>query len=141
MGKVFVNLVGKWNEGFNEPLWIMTNLPAEQGLDFYLQRMKIEQTFRDLKSLLGMDKLMCQKRHCMEQMIALALIAYAIGLVLGETLRSQLFPVTSRKHKLYSGLFVLLKLNLSIPNHQFPTIHSLALQTLHSILLPVRTFV
>ena len=54
--------------------------------------MKIEQTFRGLKSLLGMDKLMCQKRHWMEQMVALALIAYAIGLVLGETLRAQIFP-------------------------------------------------
>jgi DDE family transposase len=70
LGKVFVNVIGRWKEGFVESLWItpalasgasVTNLPAEQGLDFYLQRMKIEQTFRDLKSLLGMDKLMCQK--------------------------------------------------------------------------------
>jgi len=141
MGKVFVNVIGRWKEGFNEPIWIMTNLPAEQGLDFYLQRMKIEQTFRDLKSLLGMDKLMCQKRHWMEQMVALALIAYAIGLVLGETLRTQLFPETSRKRKLYSGLFVLLKLKLSLPDQQLKSIHAFALQAFHSILLPVRTFV
>lgn len=141
MGKVFVNLIGRWKEGFNEPLWIMTNLPAEQGLDFYLQRMKIEQTFRDLKSLLGMDKLMCQKRHSMEQMISLTLLAYALGVVLGETLRSQLFPETSRKRKLYSGLFVLLKLHLSVPRHLLKAAQTLALQTFHSILLPVRTFV
>ena len=141
MGKVFVNVIGRWKEGFNEPIWIMTNLPAEQGLDFYLQRMKIEQTFRDLKSLLGMDKLMCQKRHWMEQMVALALIAYAIGLVLGETLRTQLFPETSRKRKLYSGLFVLLKLKLSLPDQQLKSLHAFTLQALHSILLPVRTFV
>ncbi len=75
----------------------MTNLPAEQGLSFYEQRMKIEETFKDLKSLLGMDKLMCQKRPWMEQMVCLALIAFTIGLVLGKTLRSQLFPETSRK--------------------------------------------
>jgi hypothetical protein len=78
MGKVFVNVIGQWKEGLNEPLWAMTNLPAEQGLDFYLQRMKIDESFRDLKSLLGMDKLMHQKRHWMEQMVCLALIAYAL---------------------------------------------------------------
>ena len=110
MGKVFVNVIGQWQAGLKEPLWVMTNLPAEQGLSFYEQRMKIEETFNDLKSLLGMDKLMCQKRHWMEQMVGLALIAFAIGLVLGETLRSQCFPETSRKPKLYSGLFVVLKL-------------------------------
>ncbi len=141
MGKVFVNLIGRWKEGFNEPIWIMTSLPAEQGLEIYLQRMKIEQTFRDLKSLLGMDKLMCQKRHWMEQMIALALLAYVIGLVLGETLRTQVFPATSRKHKLYSGLFVLLKLKLSLPAQKLKSFHTLTSQTFHSILLPVRTFV
>jgi len=127
MGKIFVNLIGRWKEGFNEPIWIMTNLPAEQGLAFYLQRMKIDEAFKDLKSLLGMDKLMCQKRHWMEQMVSLALIAYAIGLVLGETLRSHLFPETSRKRKLYSGLFLLLKLKLPLPYNDFRKIHLLAL--------------
>ena len=141
MGKVFVNVIGRWKEGFNEPMWIMTNLPAEEGLTFYLQRMKIDQAFKDLKSLLGMDKLMCQKRLRMEQMVCLALIAYAIGLVLGETLRSQVFPETSRKRKLYSGLFLLLKLKLSLPHNHFRKIHLLALQTFQTIVLPVRTFV
>jgi predicted MFS family arabinose efflux permease len=88
-----------------------------------------------------MDRLMCQQRHRMEQMISLALIAYAIGLVLGETLRSHLFPETSRKRKLYSGLFVLLKLKLSLPYTEFRQISFLALQAFHSIVLPVRTFV
>jgi transposase len=69
----------------------MTNLSVEEGLAFYLHQMKIEESFKDLKSLLGMDKVMCQKRHWMEQMVCLAFIAYAIGLVLGETLRSYLF--------------------------------------------------
>lgn len=140
-GKVLVNVIGRWKEGFNEPMWIMTNLPAEQGLAFYLQRMKIDEAFKDLKSLLGMDKLMCQKRPWMEQMVSLALIAYAIGLVLGETLRSQVFPETSRKRKLYSGLFLLLKLKLSLPYNDFRKIQTLALQTFQTIVLPVRTFV
>jgi len=139
MGKVFVNVIGQWKEGLNEPLWIMTNLPAEQGLDFYLQRMKIDESFRDLKSLLGMDKLMHQKRYWMEQMVCLALIAYAIGLVLGETLRTHVFPETSRKYKLYSGLFVLLKLKLALPFQEFRQVCFLALQTFRSMLIPVRT--
>ena len=63
LGKVFVNVIGWWNEGLHEPIWVMTNLSAEQGLSFYLQRMKIEETFKDPKSLLGIDKLLCQKRH------------------------------------------------------------------------------
>lgn len=141
MGKVFVNVIGWWKEGLHEPIWIMTNLPTEQALSFYLQRMKIEETFKDLKSLLGIDKLMCQKRHWMEQMVSLALIAYAIGLVLGETLRSHLFPETSRKRKLYSGLFILLKLKLALPYPEFRKIHARALQAFHSLVLPVRTFV
>jgi len=141
MGKVFVNLIGWWHEGFKEPMWVMTNLPAEQARSFYLQRMKIDESFRDLKHLLGMDKMMFQKRQSMEQMVSLALIAYAIGLVLGETLRSHLFPETSPKRKLFSGLFVLLKLKLALPYPEFRKITSLARQTFHSIVLPVRPFV
>ena len=138
-GKVFVNVIGQWQAGLKEPMWIMTNLPAEQGLSFYEQRMKIEETFKDLKSLLGMDKLMCQKRHWMEQMVCLALIAFAIGLVLGETLRSHIFPESSRKYKLYSGLFVLLKLKLTVDFLEFRRICKTASQTFQTIVIPVRT--
>jgi hypothetical protein len=139
MGKVFVNVIGQWREGLKEPLWVMTNLSAEQGLSFYEQRMKIEETFKDLKNLLGMDRLMCQKRYWMEQMVCLALIAFAIGLVLGETLRSQIFPETSRKYSLYSGLFVLLKLKLTVDFLEFRRICKTASQTFHTIVIPVRT--
>ena len=139
MGKVFVNVIGQWQAGLKEPLWIMTNLPAEQGLSFYEQRMKIEETFKDLKSLLGMDRLMCQKRHWMEQMVCLALIAFAIGLVLGETLRSQIFPKTSRKYAMYSGLFVLLKLKLTVDFLEFRRICKSASLSFQSIVIPVRT--
>jgi len=148
MGKVFVNVIGQWQTGLKEPMWItpalapgasVTNLPAEQGLSFYEQRMKIEETFKDLKSLLGMDKLMCQKRYWMEQMVCLALIAFTIGLVLGETLRSQIFPETSRKYKLYSELFVLLKLKLTLDFIEFRRICKTASLTFQAIVIPVRT--
>ena len=139
MGKVFVNLIGVWKEGFSKPLWVMTNLDAKQGLDVYAQRMKIEESFRDMKSLLGLEKLMTKRRDHMEKMVALLLIAYAIGLWLGETLRSSLFPKSTRKHKMYSGLFVLLKLKLALSRRDFLPISSLALTSFSSLILNVRS--
>jgi hypothetical protein len=138
MGKVFVNVIGMWQEGFSKPLWVMTNLEAEQGLSIYLQRMKIEESFRDMKSLLGLEKLMNQRRDHMEKMVALLLIAYAIALWLGETLRATLFPEGTRKHKLYSGLFVILKLKITMSRHGFLPISSLALSSFANLVCSVR---
>lgn len=141
MGKVLVNVIGHWQEGLSEPWWIMTSLPAELGLSIYQQRMKIEECLRDLKRLLGLEKMMHKKRAHMEQMVALVLLAYAIGLILGETLRSHLFPDGHPKHKIYSGLFVLLKLKWSLPYHKFRQIIRQASYTFASIFLPVPTHV
>jgi hypothetical protein len=138
-GTVFVNLIGVWKDGFSKPLWVMTNLDAEQGLAIYLQRMKIDQSFRDMKSLLGLERLMNKRRDHMEKMVALLLIAYAIGLWIGETLRSTLFPEGTRKHKLYSGLFVLLKIKLTLSRQEFLSISLLALSSFSSLILPVRS--
>ena len=138
MGRVFVNVIGTWKDGFGKPIWIMTNLDAEKGLAIYLQRMKIEESFRDMKNVLGLEKLMNKRRDHMEKMVALLLIAYVIALWLGETLRSTLFPEDSRKHKLYSGLFVLLKLKLTIPRQDFLPISSLALSSFANLICPVR---
>ncbi len=139
MGKIFVNVIGIWQKGFSKPVWIMTNLDARQGLDIYFERMKIDESFRDMKSLLGLEKLMNKRRDHMEKMVALLLIAYTIGLWLGENLRSTLFPEGTRKHKLYSGLFLLLKLKLTIPQHVFLPISSHALSSFASLILPVRS--
>jgi hypothetical protein len=49
-------------------------------------------------------------------MVALLLIAHAIALNLGETLRNQLFPEGSRKQQIYSFLSSTLSSNL-IPRH------------------------
>lgn len=35
MGKVPVNLIRTWLEGFNRPLWVMVNLNTEDGLQIY----------------------------------------------------------------------------------------------------------
>jgi hypothetical protein len=139
MGKVFVNVIGIWQEGFSKPLWVMTNLDAKMGLSIYLQRMKIEESFRDMKNLLGLEKLMNKRRDHMEKMVALLLIAYTIGLWLGEALRSSLFPKGTRKHKLYSGLFVLLKLKLTMPRQDFLPISSLALTSFANFVCCVRS--
>jgi len=75
----------------------------------------------------------------MEKMVALLLIAYAIALWLGEMLRSVLFPQGTRKHKMYSGLFVLLILKLTLPRPVFLPISSCALSSFASLILPVRS--
>jgi hypothetical protein len=136
-GKVFVNVIGFWREGFSKPLWVMTNLKAEDGLAIYFQRMKIEEAFRDLKSLLNFHKLMNKRRTLMEKMVALILLAYAISLILGETLRKELFPEQSRKQQIYSGPFIFLKLK---PALSPPTL-ALARSTFSQIICPVRTHV
>ncbi len=128
--QVPVNIIGIWRKGMREPLWVMSNLEPERALQIYLGRMKIEEAFRDLKSLLGLDRLMNKTQHNMEQLAALTMIAYAVGLLVGEALRDELYgsppaPTTEsappptptpaqRKWQRYSGLFVLLKQKLPI---------------------------
>lgn len=130
-GKVRVNVAGEWQEGFSEPLWVITNLEPEEGLEIYRARMKIEESFKDLKSLLDLEKVMNKKRKQMEKMVALVLLAYAIGLLVGEALRDGMYrgkgsggsnphphsesqEQRGQKWKLYSGLFVLLKQKIQL---------------------------
>lgn len=134
-GQVCVNLIGKWKKGFSEPWWVLTNLSVEEGLRIYQARTKIEESFRDLKSLLGMTKLMNKRKAHMEKMLALLLLVFAIGLLVGERLRDHLYGETlaqdetlpekdqipgspfrkkGKKWKRYSGLFVLLKQKWSL---------------------------
>jgi hypothetical protein len=65
----------------------MSNLEPERALNIYLGLMKIEENFKDLKSLLHMDRVMNKRRDYMERLVAWALIAYAIGFVVGEFLQ------------------------------------------------------
>ncbi len=132
-GLVQVNLIGLWRAGFQTPVWVMTDLEPEEGLQIYLKRMKIEESFRDCKTLLGLDRIMSKQQSHMEQMIALTLLAYVVGLFLGEALRDVTYgnvlpqeisfqsllafspaSTTSPKWKQFSGLFVLLKQRLRI---------------------------
>jgi len=106
---VEVNLAGKWEKGFQEPMWVIssTDIEPSEALEIYGFRMKIEECFRHLKSLLDLDKIMNKKQVNMEKMVALVLLAYSIGLLIGEQIRSRVYSATKRKQ--YSGLFILLK--------------------------------
>jgi hypothetical protein len=134
-GKVTVNVIGVWRYGMPEPMWVMSNLQPEEALRIYHARMKIDESFKDLKNLLGLDKLMNKSQEHMEQIAALTMIAYAVGLLVGETLRDELYgsppptdsadPLTvpamtpvQRKWKHHSGLFMLLKQKLLLTSRR-----------------------
>jgi hypothetical protein len=107
-----------------EPLWVITNLEPEEALRLYLERMKIETSFRDMKSILNLDKIMNKSLFYLKRMISLVLIAYAISVLVGEAIRDVRFagvepddvnlltnPETSsdsRWHS-FSGMFLLLR--------------------------------
>jgi len=103
--------------------------------EFVICDYTIDESFRDLKNLLHLDKLMNKKPELMEKMIALVMLAYCVGLLTGEGIRDAVYaqhvPDSAKvspleripdqpqlrqgqKWKLYSGLFILLKQTLDI---------------------------
>jgi transposase len=54
----------------------MGSLKPEELLDVYKQRMKIEQTFKDSKGLLSIERVMNKKREHLESTLAVVLLAY-----------------------------------------------------------------
>jgi transposase len=52
--------------GLDEPVWVFSNLEPEKALEIYRGRMKIEQSFRDVKGLLGLEKAMPKKFENLE---------------------------------------------------------------------------
>ncbi len=152
-----VNIIGIWRKGMREPLWVMSNLAPERALEIYLGRMKIEEAFRDLKSLLGLDRLMNKTQHNMEQLAALTMIAYAVGLLVGEAVRDELYGPAStnaapsadppaltpaqRKWQRYSGLFILCRHKLRLSARRLRQLVDATLRTFAALVqpLPVRT--
>jgi hypothetical protein len=162
--KVMVNVIGVWRKGCAEPMWVMSNLAPERALAIYFARMKIEEAFRDLKSLLNLDKLMNKSQQHMEQMAALVMLAFTIGFLVGETLRDALYGAperpqtdpdpdapqsvtetaqskTRRKWRLYSGLFIALKRKITLPAKRLRTLLTQAVAAFAQLVqpLPVRT--
>lgn len=124
MGEVCLNVIGIWRYGFKEPMWIITNMDPEAGLALYDQRMKIEICFRDLKSLLHIDKVMNKSQVYLNKMLAMVMLAYAITLLVGEAIRDVQYaqvdpnevnlltiPKVDKRSRwfLFSGPFLLLK--------------------------------
>jgi len=145
LGTVKVNLIGYWRKSLSKPLWVMTTLEPKRGLEIYLQRMKIEETFRDCKDLLHLTKLMNKKQPFLEQMIAFCLLAYVVGVWFGEAIRDVVYGkldlaqvpealfnkslTDTKAHPkwlLYSGLFVLLKQKLRLPSKQVQAVANAA---------------
>lgn len=91
----------------------MGNLPPGELLGVYRQRMKIEEAFRDLKGYLRMEGVMSKTLENAEKTLRLLAFAYALGLVVGETMRRKWREKGGagwRKWRDYSGLFLLLKM-------------------------------
>jgi len=149
-GQVEVNLIGIWKQTLREPLWVITDLEPEEGLKIYRQRMKIDQSFRDLKSLLGVGRVMNRRQDLMEKTLALVILAYVVGLLTGEMLRDLLYggglpsnpqdllsaPARQgKKWSLYSGLFILLKKNVRLPRAQWIQVTNAACTLFKTIVL------
>ena len=117
-------VVGEWRSGFqsNHVDYDQHGTGSRPGsLD---QRMKIEICFRDLKSLLHIDKVMNKSEEYQNKMLAMVILAYAICLVVGETIRDVQYaqvvpdelnllkvPLVEKRSRwfLFSGPFLLLK--------------------------------
>lgn len=159
-GTVPLNVIGIWQYGFKQPLWIMTNLEPEAGLKLYFLRMKIEICFRDLKSLLHLNKIMNKSHTLLEKMIAMVMLAYAISLVIGEAIRdvqyAQIDPKDfnllqipdgekSSRWFLFSGPFLLIKQRYRLPSETLTSIVRISLLIFanlilaHNVRTPVRT--
>jgi hypothetical protein len=106
-GETKVNVAARWTKGFKKPLFVVTSMknPME-ALDLYYQRMKIEQTFKDFKSKIGVGKIMSKKEENMQKLLVIALLAYMLLSIAGETIRDHYFP--EQKKNKFSGIFIIL---------------------------------
>ena len=148
-GWVWVDRMGLWKRGCAEPLW----MPGG-GLGIYLQRMKIEETFRGLKSRLGLGCRMNEFWGHRGKRGALLLLVYAIGRLVGERLRDFLYgalrgegePASAGEDPdgsgwkgewtCYSGLFVLLKQRWSVSLREWRAIVGAARAAFQALLFP-----
>jgi len=88
---VKANVAGIWLKNRKEPLWVMGSLEPDEILEIYNERMKIEQSFRDNKSLLNLEQVMSKRRGHLRSTLALVLLAYGLGLMIGEAARDEAY--------------------------------------------------
>jgi len=157
MGEVCLNVIGIWRYGFNEPMWIITNMEPEEGLALYEKRMKIEICFRDLKSMLHIDKGMNKSQVYLNKMLAMVMLAYAVCVLVGEAIRdvqyAQVSPDDldllkipemdkSSRWYLFSGPFLLIQQRFRLDRQTLRKIVAIALLIFsHLVFANVRTLV
>lgn len=157
MGEVCLNVIGIWRYGFNEPMWIITNMEPEEGLALYEKRMKIEICFRDLKSLLHIDKVMNKSQVYLNKMLAMVMLAYAVCLLVGEAIRDVQYAQVSpddlnllkmpevdkgSRWYLFSGPFLLIQQRFRLDRQTLRKIVAIALSIFsHLVFANVRTLV
>ena len=100
-----VNVAVIRKKGEKEPIVVMSNLHPKTALAFYLKRMQIDETFRDGKEKLGLERVMNKKKENTKKMISLLWISFNIMLLIGRHLREGKDTAFRRK---YSCLFVVL---------------------------------
>jgi transposase len=99
-GETKANVADIRREGCGEPLWVMGNLSPDELLEVYEERMKIERTFEDSKSLLDVQKAMSKKQAQLEITLALVLLAYyGLGLMMGEAARGEAYEAAEEAGK------------------------------------------
>ncbi len=158
MGEVPLNVIGIWQYGFKSPIWIMTNLEPEDALKLYFKRMKIEICFRDLKSLLNIDKIMNKSQTLLNRLIAMVMLAYSISIVIGEAIRDVQYagvspqdfdllqvPIVEKRSRwyLFSGPFLFIKQRYSLPDATLAQIAEISLLVFTNLIfaLNVRSLV
>ncbi len=117
-----LTLIGYWVSSHAAPIGLLTTWPnPEQALAWYLMRMRIEEAFRDGKTLLLVEANMNQRWPGMSRTMGRVVLAYAMGMVAGELLRDlyggeglpedwAAWRRPKRRGFAYSGLLTLLRI-------------------------------
>lgn len=105
-GMIRGNIVCLWDKRFAKPLVIFTNMEnTEKVIEIYKKRMKIEESFRDLKSIFNMEDVMNKKMENAKKMIDLLMIAYNILLMIGHQIKDRYYYFESKGR--YSGVYII----------------------------------
>lgn len=107
-GKIRVNIAAEWQSNMPEPMYIITDCAPHIGLKYYKKRMKIEESFKDVKDKLGFTKLMNKTLTNLLKMLLIGLIAYNLLILIGEMLRDKV--LAKRERLKFSGLHLLLNM-------------------------------
>jgi len=115
-GNVEVNLAGKWDKGFNEPMWVISslNLKPSRALVVYGLRMKIEECFRDFKSRFHWCQYKVKTNTRREMLTFCLMVSYTMVALLGYQVQK-----TNRASTVSSyGKSSIIWLGIGVINHK-----------------------